>query len=196
MPKIIGTTQTDSYPVHIGISLNFAELLKDVLVNDVLVVADNIVAPLYLNYLQNNLQKFTLKTLVLAAGETTKNFDTVLQIIAKLSEYKFDRNSVIISLGGGVIGDMTGFAAAIYMRGINWVQIPTTLMAQVDSSIGGKTGCNHAGIKNLIGVFYQPKAVIIDTNYLSTLPEREYISGLAEIVKYGIAIDKDFFLWL
>ncbi len=185
-----------SYPVIIGNGLDSAALLaQSIITSKVLIVCDETVAKLHLAKLQQNLATLEVQTLVLPSGEVNKNFATVEKIIDKLIACHYDRTSTLISFGGGVIGDITGFAAAIYMRGLRWVQIPTTLMAQVDSAMGGKTGCNYAGIKNLIGVFKQPDAIITDIAYLNTLPEREYLSGLAEVVKYGMALDHDFFVW-
>ncbi len=134
--------------------------------------------------------------IVLAPGEPTKTFSTVGAILDVLAENKFERKSVLIALGGGVIGDLTGFAAAIYQRGIPFVQIPTTLVAQVDSSVGGKTGVDHRLGKNLIGAFHQPRAVFIDPATLRTLPRREWVAGIAEVIKYGIIADESFFAFL
>ena len=133
--------------------------------------------------------------LILKSGETSKNMESLSRIHSKLIENNFDRSSTLIALGGGVIGDITGFAAATYQRGINYIQLPTTLLAQVDSSVGGKTGVNHPLGKNMIGAFHQPLAVVIDISFLSTLSDRQYCSGVAEVIKYGLIKDKDFYFW-
>lgn len=162
----------------------------------ILIVTDEIIAKLYLPQLLLALDKHNINTLILNSGEQHKTWDSVTKIIATLAQHKYDRSSTLISFGGGVIGDLSGFAAAIFMRGINWVQIPTTLLAQIDSSLGGKTACNFLGYKNLIGTFYNPSAVITDFSLLKSLPHREYAAGLAEVVKYGMACDSNFFYWL
>ncbi|MEM1062582.1 MAG: 3-dehydroquinate synthase, partial [Planctomycetota bacterium] len=130
------------------------------------------------------------------AGETAKSLDTLAGVYDALVDMKADRNSLVIAVGGGVVGDLAGFAAATYNRGVPFLQVPTTLLAMVDSSVGGKTGINHPRGKNLIGAFHQPIGVVIDTDTLATLPERDYRSGLAEVVKYGVIADEDFFAWL
>jgi len=134
--------------------------------------------------------------IILPPGERTKTLGTIAKILDALARHKFERQSLLLALGGGVIGDITGFAAAIYQRGIPFVQVPTTLVAQVDSSVGGKTGVDHRLGKNLIGAFYQPRAVLIDPLTLRTLPRREWIAGLAEVIKYGIIADEEFFAFL
>jgi 3-dehydroquinate synthase len=134
--------------------------------------------------------------IILPPGERTKTLGTIAKILDALARHKFERQSLLLALGGGVIGDITGFAAAIYQRGIPFVQVPTTLVAQVDSSVGGKTGVDHRLGKNLIGAFYQPRAVLIDPLTLRTLPRREWIAGLAEVIKYGIIADEEFFVFL
>lgn len=133
--------------------------------------------------------------MILPDGEKYKNMDTLMKVFDKAIESRMDRRCTFVALGGGVIGDMCGFAAASFLRGVNFIQIPTTLMAQVDSSVGGKTGINHPLGKNLIGAFYQPQSVLIDTDTLNTLPERELASGIAEVVKYGLIRDAEFFEW-
>lgn len=163
--------------------------------NKILIVSEQIVADLYLKTLQEQLTHASVEVLLLKGGEENKTWDAVTQIISVLTK-GHDRGSLLISLGGGVIGDLTGFAAAIFMRGINFVQIPTTLLAQVDAAIGGKTGCNFLGVKNLLGAFHQPQAVLVDPAVLATLSPREYIAGLAEVIKYGFACDAAFFTWL
>ena len=186
-----------SYPIEIGYSLlndfNFSELI---LGNDCLIVTNEIVAPIYLEMLTNNIKTNNLETLILEDGESTKTEKTWSTIIDKLVDMKANRDTTIIALGGGVIGDIVGFAAATYMRGLPFIQIPTSLLAQVDSSVGGKTGINHPKGKNLVGSFYQPIAVVSDIDTLKTLPDREYKCGLAEIIKYGAIYDSDFFDWL
>ncbi len=163
----------------------------------VAVISNTTVAPLYLNQLLNSLGQSGIATesLVLPDSEQYKNQTTLETIYDFLFEKKFDRKSMLIALGGGVIGDLVGYAAATFMRGIPFIQIPTTLLAQVDSSVGGKTGINHARGKNLIGAFHQPAAVITDIETLNTLPKREYLAGLAEVIKYGLIGDTEFFDW-
>ncbi len=186
-----------SYPIEIGSSLigefNFSELISG---NDCLIVTNEIVAPIYLDALISNIETNNTETLILEDGESTKTEKTWSYIIGKLVDMKANRDTTILALGGGVIGDIAGFAAATYMRGLPFIQIPTSLLAQVDSSVGGKTGINHAKGKNLIGSFYQPIAVVSDIDVLKTLPDREYKCGLAEIIKYGAIYDSDFFIWL
>lgn len=137
-----------------------------------------------------------VKTITIPAGEAYKNLDTVNQIYKKLIEEKFDRNDVLLALGGGVIGDMTGFTAATYLRGIRFIQLPTSLLAMVDSSIGGKTGVDFQAYKNMVGAFYQPQAVYMNLSTLNTLPEREFYSGFGEIIKHGLIKDKSYYNWL
>jgi 3-dehydroquinate synthase len=163
-----------------------------------LVVSNEVVAPLYAEGLLQVLRPVHREVglLVLPDGEVHKNWSSVSAILDRLLELGADRKAVVYALGGGVIGDLAGFAAAIFMRGISFVQVPTTLLAQVDSSVGGKTGFNHSKGKNMIGAFYQPQSVWMDLNTLSTLPVREYRAGLAEVVKYGTIADPDFFSWL
>ncbi|HMF84943.1 MAG TPA: 3-dehydroquinate synthase, partial [Nitrospiraceae bacterium] len=159
------------------------------------VVTDRHVASLYLQAILRSLCKagYDPTPIILPPGERTKTLGTIAKILDELARHKFERQSLLLALGGGVIGDVTGFAAAIYQRGIPFVQVPTTLVAQVDSSVGGKTGVDHRLGKNLIGAFYQPRAVLIDPLTLRTLPRREWIAGLAEVIKYGIIADEEFF---
>jgi len=187
-----------SYPIYIGKSLLSDQRLfeKHVTSSQVMIVTNEIVAPLYLEILEKRLTNVNYETLILPDGETSKSLDSFNQIITRLMEKKYSRTCILIALGGGVIGDLTGFAAACYQRGVTFIQIPTTLLAQVDSSVGGKTAVNHALGKNMIGAFYQPCAVLADTEVLSTLPEREFSAGLAEVIKYGIIRDKEFYDWL
>ena len=187
-----------SYPIYIGTGLiNQPDLIRQhVCGNSAVIVSNDVVAPLYLEQTKAALSSLRLETVILPDGEKHKNLETLNTIYDVLLSKKCDRNTTIIALGGGVIGDMAGFAAASYQRGVNLIQIPTTLLSQVDSSVGGKTAVNHALGKNMIGAFYQPSAVIADTATLDTLPDRELSSGLAEVIKYGLIHDKDFFHWL
>ncbi|VAW52055.1 3-dehydroquinate synthase [hydrothermal vent metagenome] len=187
-----------SYPIYIGDKLlGQAELLKKHIPgNSALIVTNETVAPLYLEKTQTMLSSLKNEVVVLPDGEQYKNLEVLNQIYDGLLRNRFDRNTTVIALGGGVVGDMAGFAAASYQRGIHLIQIPTTLLSQVDSSVGGKTGVNHALGKNMIGAFYQPKAVIADTDTLDTLPDQELSAGLAEIIKYGLINNAGFFDWL
>lgn len=187
-----------SYPIHIGPGLiDEPELYRSRIAGDqVMVVTNETVAPLYLERVERALNGFQLARVVLPDGEAYKNMDVWYRIMDGLLGHRFARDCTLIALGGGVIGDMAGFAAACYQRGIAFIQAPTTLLAQVDSSVGGKTGVNHALGKNMIGAFYQPRAVIADTNTLSTLPDRELSAGIGEIIKYGLIRDRNFFAWL
>ena len=163
----------------------------------VLIVTNETVAPLYLQPLQEQLAKrFTVAVCVLKDGEQYKNQDSINQIYDVLMAQHFNRDVTLIALGGGVVGDMTGFAAASFMRGVNFIQIPTTLLSQVDSSVGGKTGINHPQGKNMIGAFWQPQMVLADMSTLQTLPARELSAGLAEVIKYALIMDVDFLAWL
>jgi 3-dehydroquinate synthase len=187
-----------SYPIHIGPGLrHVAEHFHAAITgHQVLVVTDTTVAPLYLDEIIASLDGFDCRTLVLPDGESTKTLETVERIFDALIEHRFERSATLLALGGGVVGDMTGFAAACYQRGVPFVQVPTTLLAQVDSSVGGKTGVNHPHGKNMIGAFHQPRAVIIDTETLDTLDDRQLRAGLAEVIKYGLIRDAEFFDWL
>jgi 3-dehydroquinate synthase len=162
----------------------------------VLVVTNTTVAPLYLSRVLAGLTGFDAQSLVLPDGEQFKTLELMNRIITELLRLRFSRDACIIALGGGVIGDVAGFAAACYQRGIALVQVPTTLLAQVDSSVGGKTAVNHESGKNMIGAFHQPRAVLSDTDVLATLPRRELCAGLAEVIKYGLIRDREFFEWL
>ena len=189
-----------TYPIYIGSGLLAGgELLRQhVPGNTALVVTNETVAPLYLDRVVAALSEggeIRVETVVLPDGEEHKNVDVLMKVFDKALDARLDRQTTFVALGGGVIGDMTGFAAASYQRGVHFVQIPTTVMAMVDSSVGGKTGVNHPAGKNMIGAFYQPRCVLIDTDTLSTLPDREYASGMAEVVKYGLIRDADFFEW-
>lgn len=162
----------------------------------VMVVTNETVAPLYLADIKQALADVAVDQVVLPDGEVYKNLTTLNLIFDALLENTHTRTTTLFALGGGVVGDMAGFAAACYQRGVDFIQVPTTLLAQVDSSVGGKTGVNHALGKNMIGAFHQPKLVIIDTNTLATLPDRELAAGVAEVIKYGLIYDAEFFSWL
>lgn len=188
-----------SYPIHIGQGLlTDADCFGLQAGQRVMIVTNQTVAPLYLQPLTESLQAAQIQTdhLILPDGEAFKTLATWQQIFTALLEQNHTRRSTIIALGGGVIGDMAGFAAACYQRGIAFIQVPTTLLSQVDSSVGGKTAVNHPLGKNMIGAFYQPQAVVIDLNCLQTLPTREFSAGLAEVIKYGVIGDAQFFSWL
>jgi 3-dehydroquinate synthase len=187
-----------SYPIHIGAGLLAdAELVtRAVDAEQTLIVTNDVVAPLYLEPLRRALGSRHIETLVLPDGEQHKTLATFERIIDRLIAARFHRDACIVALGGGVVGDVAGFAAASYQRGIPFVQVPTTLLAQVDSSVGGKTAVNHPAAKNMIGAFHQPAAVLTDTDTLRTLPRRELSAGLAEVVKYGLILDSTLFEWL
>ena len=187
-----------SYPIYIGNDLlGQDDLLKQHIPgNSALIVSNDTVAPLYLEKTRSMLSGLKTEAVILPDGEQYKNLEVLNRIYDSLLRNRFDRNTTIIALGGGVVGDMAGFAAASYQRGVHLIQIPTTLLSQVDSSVGGKTGVNHALGKNMIGAFYQPRAVIADTDTLDTLPDRELSAGLAEVIKYGLICNRDFFGWL
>lgn len=184
--------------IYIGAGcLSDKALFSDFIAGDqVCIVTNACVADLYLDQLKEALSGKQIDVVMLPDGESYKTLDTFSQIIDKLCERPHHRDTTIIALGGGVVGDITGFAAACYHRGVAFIQVPTTLLAQVDSSIGGKTAVNHATGKNLIGAFHQPKAVVIDIDTLQTLPDRDYLSGLAEVVKAAIIKDAEFFDWM
>lgn len=188
-----------SYPIYIGVDLlEQPELLARHIPGDTAVVVSNTtVAPLYADALINGLSEFKkVELIVLPDGEQYKSLDVLSTIFDALVDARCDRQTTLIALGGGVIGDITGFAAASYQRGVPFIQIPTTLLSQVDSSVGGKTGVNHPRAKNMIGAFYQPRCVIADIRTLDTLPDRELSAGLAEIIKYGLLWDVDFLDWI
>ena len=202
MSNLVCTLQVDlgdrAYPIYIGSDLIsnpefFAQHIKG---SRVMVVSNTTVAPLYLDQLKQALVDFNVSEVILPDGEEFKTLDVLNQIYTALLENRFDRTCTLIALGGGVVGDMTGYAAASYQRGVNFIQVPTTLLSQVDSSVGGKTGVNHPLGKNMIGAFHQPQAVIADTLTLNTLPDRELSAGMAEVIKYGLINDADFFEWL
>ena len=187
-----------SYPIFIGPGLlKETKRLRPYLGQGrAVIISNDTVAPLYLDQVKQTLGDSYGGEIILPDGETHKTLGTISHIYDLLLKAKADRRTTLVALGGGVIGDITGFAAATYQRGINFIQIPTTLLAQVDSSVGGKTGVNHSLGKNMIGAFYQPRCVLIDTEVLVTLPEREVKAGLAEVIKYGLINQPDFLNWL
>ncbi len=187
-----------SYAIHIGPGLIAdASLYREALRGQqVMVVTNETVAPLYLQQVLKALEGHEVDSVVLPDGESYKTMATVGTILDRLLERGFSRDCAVVALGGGVVGDMAGFAAATYQRGVDFLQVPTTLLAQVDSSVGGKTGVNHPLGKNMIGAFHQPRVVIADTDTLATLPDRELRAGLAEVIKYGVVADAEFFDWL
>ena len=187
-----------SYPIHIGSNLlTQAQLFTPHIVGrKVAIVTNTTVAPLYLQQLRETLHNYEITEIILPDGESYKNWETLQLIFDGLLADTHNRKTTLIALGGGVIGDMTGFAAACYQRGVNFIQVPTTLLSQVDSSVGGKTGINHPLGKNMVGAFYQPQAVVIDTATLHTLTSRELSAGLAEVIKYGLIHDEPFLAWL
>lgn len=190
-----------SYPISIGSGLIDSighRLQQGNIAKRYALISDDRVAGLYGSRVLQSLQTagIACELLTFPHGEASKHLQTIGDLASGLAERGFDRKDALIALGGGVTGDITGFLAAIYMRGIPFVQVPTTLLAQVDSSVGGKTGVDIPQGKNLIGAFYQPKAVYIDTEVLSTLPREEFVGGMAEVIKYGASIDADFFAWL
>lgn len=189
-----------SYPIHIGAGLLARpELIASHLpARRAAIITNTTVAPLYLPQVRRALESAGVGVVVITLpdGESHKNWQTLNRIFDELVEHRCERGTALIALGGGVIGDLAGFAAAVYRRGVPYVQVPTTLLAQVDSSVGGKTAINHPSAKNMVGAFYQPVAVIADTDTLATLPAREFASGLAEVIKYGLIRDREFFDWL
>jgi len=191
-----------SYPIFVG-DVGFsdpaklAEGLEPYLKgNQVAIITNETIAPLYLQQVQSALGNRQVDVFQMPDGESYKSLDTYTQVMDFLLEKKHNRSTCLIALGGGVVGDLCGFVAATFQRGVDFIQIPTTLLSQVDSSVGGKTAVNHPAGKNMIGAFYQPLAVFADISVLETLPDREYAAGLAEVVKYGIIYDADFFAWL
>ena len=187
-----------SYPICIGQELlSQSELItQHIPGNSALIVTNTTVAPLYLQQLEQSLGDIRHQSLILEDGEEFKNLEVLSSIYDFLLKNRYDRNTTLIALGGGVIGDITGYAAATYQRGVHLIQIPTTLLSQVDSSVGGKTAVNHPLGKNMIGAFYQPRAVIADTTTLNTLEDRQLSSGIAEVIKYGLIRDIEFLQWL
>ncbi|VFP81637.1 3-dehydroquinate synthase [Buchnera aphidicola] len=199
--KIHVNLNFNSYDIYIG-----SQLLKDESIssfflsnkNSVIIINENVYNIILKNKLKTNFYNYIkdIKFFLIKDGEYYKNFKTVEKIISFLLNQSYGRDLSLIALGGGVIGDITGFVASIYQRGVNFFQIPTTLLAQVDASIGGKTGINHSLGKNMIGSFWQPKGVLVDIDFLLTLPKKHIISGIAEIIKYAIIFDNSFFIWL
>ena len=186
-----------SYPIFIDQgSIETVDFCSYITGDKALVVTNETVAPLYLEAVLERLSGKQVDSIVLPDGERYKTLDTLNLIFSKLLERRHDRKTTLIALGGGVVGDMTGFAAATYQRGVRFIQIPTTLLAQVDSSVGGKTGVNHSLGKNMLGAFYQPSVVVVDTGTLKTLPDREFSAGMAEVIKYGLIADLPFLNWL
>lgn len=207
--SLIVNTQNHSYPIFITAKHRFSEsddmglgsmaqrIMPYLFGKQVLIVTNDVVAPLYLQSLQQSLaENFEVAVCILPDGEAHKNQHSINQIYDALMAKHFNRDVTLVALGGGVVGDMTGFAAASFMRGVNFIQIPTTLLAQVDSSVGGKTGINHPQGKNMIGAFWQPQMVLADMNTLQTLPARELSAGIAEIIKYALIMDANFLTWL
>jgi 3-dehydroquinate synthase len=189
-----------SYPIYIqaGIFQDTGFLFSEIRAAHIIIISNDVVAPLYLETLSQRLASEGRKIdhIILPDGEAHKTLSSFELVMSKLLAMPASRSACIVALGGGVIGDLSGFVAACYQRGIDFVQMPTTLLSQVDSSVGGKTAVNHPLGKNMIGAFYQPQAVYIDTNTLQTLPEREFSAGMAEVIKYGIIYDSDFFSFL
>jgi 3-dehydroquinate synthase len=198
----VQTLQVDlgpsSYPITIGSGLLTDRDLLDIQIpgRDLLIVTNTTVAKLYLAKLTGSFSQRRIADCILPDGEQHKTLQTAGWVLDALIAHKMNRDATVLALGGGVVGDIAGFAAACYQRGVGYVQMPTTLLAQVDSSVGGKTGVNHPGGKNLIGAFYQPQAVIADTDALNTLPDRDLKSGLAEVIKHGVVWDPMLFTWL
>lgn len=203
MKKIIVELGDRSYPIYAGNDLlsKTKLLAKHIRSKQVMVVSNTTIAPLYLEKLMDSLEGLVsegleVNSVILPDGEQYKTLDAVNEIITALLNKQYSRNCCLLALGGGVVGDITGFAAACYQRGVDFIQLPTTVLAQVDSSVGGKTGVNHAAGKNMIGAFHQPRAVIADTSVLETLNDREVSAGFAEVIKYGLIRDARFFDWL
>lgn len=187
-----------SYPIHIGSGLlDQGETLRAAIGGkQVLIVSNDVVFPLYGEALEQALNGYRISKVIIPDGEQHKTLHSVTLIFDKLLQEKFDRRCTIIALGGGVVGDIAGFAAACYQRGVDFIQVPTTLLAQVDSSVGGKTGVNHPLGKNMIGAFHQPRCVIADTDTLKTLDNRQLSAGIAEVIKYGLIRETSFFEWI
>ncbi len=199
-PQVVSVALGErSYPIYVGEGvLGRGELLSShIRGRQVAVVSNDVVAPLYLNALRDGLADGRqLDVFLMADGEAQKSLATYTALMDFLLEHRHNRSTTVIALGGGVVGDLAGFAAATFQRGVDFIQVPTTLLAQVDSSVGGKTAVNHPLGKNMIGAFHQPRCVIADTSVFRTLPDREYRAGLAEVVKYGVISDAAFFEWL
>lgn len=197
---LVNSTEQRSYPIHIGNNLmSQVDLILPYLSQKrVAIISNTTVAPLYLDKFRESLGRHGVESVpvIIPDGESYKNWETMNQIFDALLTHRCERNTTIVALGGGVVGDLTGFAAASFLRGVPFIQVPTTLLAQVDSSVGGKTGINHPQGKNMIGAFYQPQLVLADSSTLNTLPDRELRAGIAEIIKYGLIRDLSFFEWL
>ena len=187
-----------SYPIHIGAGvLRQPELIRSAIRgSQALIISNETIAPLYLEPVLAGLEDLKCSRVLLPDGEQYKTLDSLQPIYDRLLGDAHNRTTTVIALGGGVVGDIAGFVAATYQRGVAFIQIPTTLLAQVDSSVGGKTAVNHPLGKNMIGAFHQPRCVLADTDTLQTLPDREYAAGLAEVVKYGLIADPQFYQWL
>jgi 3-dehydroquinate synthase len=187
-----------TYPIHVGTGLlhDRAQFAPYIAGRQVCIVTNETIAPLYLNSLETALSGYEVDACVLPDGEEHKTLDTYACVLDHLMKHRHNRSTTLVALGGGVIGDVTGFAAATYQRGVALIQIPTTLLACVDSSVGGKTAVNHPQGKNMIGAFYQPRLVVADLQTLESLPAREYLAGIAEVIKYGVIRDARFFSWL
>jgi len=193
-----------SYKIYLGAGLFNSESMFKTCVNSqyICLISSEAVSQLYLEQFLKNLEKFNLNKnlkiikIILPNGESAKTWDSLNLIFTELLKFSMPRKTLILALGGGVIGDIAGLAASLYQRGVPYIQIPTTLLAQVDSSVGGKTAINHPLGKNMIGAFYQPRAVLIELDFLRTLPDREYFAGLAEVIKYGLIFDGEFFNFL
>lgn len=187
-----------SYPIHIGAQLSARPdlIVPHIAGKQVCIVTNATIAPLYLERVRSAFNGLQIDTVILPDGEQYKTLAQMNSIFDVLLQHRHNRTTTLIALGGGVVGDMTGFAAASYQRGVDFIQIPTTLLAQVDSSVGGKTGVNHPLGKNMIGAFHQPRCVIADTDVLNTLPPREFSAGIAEVIKYGLICDAEFYVWL
>jgi len=198
MRKLTVELGTRTYPIFIGTGLIGDQALYGPYIRgrQVMIVTNETVGPLYLERVEAALTDYQIGRVVLPDGEQYKTLAVLDRIFTALLEQRFDRQCTLLALGGGVVGDMAGFAAASYQRGVDFIQVPTTLLAQVDSSVGGKTGVNHPSGKNMIGAFHQPRCVIADTATLDTLPDRELSAGLAEVIKYGLINDPEFFSWL
>ena len=202
MQKVTVNTNTTNYPIYVeeGLFSNekfLATVLESKLVGSrVCIITNATVRNLYGRLAEAFFGWLDVTFFEIEDGEQYKSFQTYRAVIDFLVSKEFDRTLNLVALGGGVVGDLCGFVSATYLRGVNFIQIPTTLLAQVDSSVGGKTGINHPAGKNLIGAFYQPSAVLIDPDVLLSLPKREYVAGLAEVIKYGLIYDQDFFSWI
>lgn len=188
---------THQYNIHIGQKILWEKYLLPLIdKRKVFLVSDTIIAPLWLGSIKLSLSNCTLSVYLLEPGEINKSLDSVQVLLKAMIASQLNRDSIVISLGGGVVGDIVGFTASCYQRGIDYIQIPTTLLAQVDASVGGKTGVNFQTEKNVVGAFHAPRAVFITPEFLTTLPKREFIAGLAEIIKYALIADREFFIWL